>query len=186
MTEDQPDTHYDEEEMEVTDLRPPCVRAGGHTGLKSLSTRAWLRLIFGLSLLLLVTVLLVNLPSGLGPLRGLSGTVALLTATQIAGVGGRLSAPTPASPQLVPTVVPNTSVDHAVGPAPAQCSQESPVLTADGNPAVGLAIGTAPVLVGGFVGPYATLPVGPAASARLNFPGWTQPYSRYGWPPSSI
>jgi hypothetical protein len=47
---------------------------------------------------------------------------------------------------------------------------------------MGMAIGTAPVLVGGFAGPPAILPVGPAASARLNFPGWTQPYTRYGWP----
>ena len=157
----------------------------GHARLPGLPTKAWQRLLVGLSLLLVVTLLLaVQLSSGRAVNWPFSTAAPLVAMpTQVSTQPGADSLPpTPTSPQLVPTVVLNSSEGHAVGPAPAQCSQESPALTADGNPAMGLAIGTAPVLVGGFVGPYATLPVGSAASARLNFPGWTQPYSRYGWP----
>jgi hypothetical protein len=56
MTDDQPDTQRGDDELEVTDLLPPRVRVGGHTRLPRLSTRAWLRVLLGLSLLLLVTV----------------------------------------------------------------------------------------------------------------------------------
>ena len=176
MAEEQPDTQHGDDELEITDLRLPQLPAGSPTRLPSFSTRAWQRVVVGLSLVLLVTILLANLLSGGGAVRGLSRTAASPTATQMAG-------PTQAvSSQLAPTVVPNSSASLAVGPAPARCSQDSPVLTADGNPSVGMAIGKAPVLVGGFVGPSATLLVGPAASARLNFPGWTEPYTRYGWP----
>ncbi|MGO8948557.1 MAG: hypothetical protein ACLQUY_13030 [Ktedonobacterales bacterium] len=191
MSEDQPDTHHGEDELEVTDLRPPRARAGSHARLPSLCTRAWQRVILGLSLLLLVAVLLANPLSGGAALRGLSRTVASPTAMQMAGptqaVPTQAAAlsllPTPASPQLAPTIVPNSFLGPAVGPAPAQCSQQSPVLTADGNPNLGLAIGKAPVLVGGFSGPYATLPIGLAASAHA-VGGWTAASTLYGWPAS--
>jgi hypothetical protein len=191
MAEDQPDTHHGEDELEVTDLRPPRVRAGGHARPKALSTLAWQRWILGLSLLLLASVLLANLVSGGGALRGLSRTASSPTATPMAGPTQALPTqqaaplslpPTPAFSQVAPTIVPNSSIGHTVGPAPAQCSQESPALTVDGNPTLGMAIGTAPVLVGGFHGPYPTLPVGPAASAGLSGSGWSGPYTRYGWP----
>jgi hypothetical protein len=42
------------------------------------------------------------------------------------------------------------------------------------------AVGAAPVWVGGFAGPYATLRLGQAASA--NAYSWAAPYARYGWP----
>jgi hypothetical protein len=35
-------------------------------------------------------------------------------------------------------------------------------------------------VLGGFIGRYATMPLGPAASDMAY--GWTAPYSRYGWP----
>ena len=54
------------------------------------------------------------------------------------------------------------------------------MLTADGPPIRSGAIGSTPVLVGTFVGPYATMPLGPVASA--NAYGWTAPYSLFGWP----
>jgi hypothetical protein len=41
-------------------------------------------------------------------------------------------------------------------------------------------IGRAPILVGGFIGPYATLPLGPVARAMAYT--WAAPYSLYGWP----
>jgi len=175
MSEDQPDTQREDDEFEVTDLRPLHRSSNGPARLPHLSAWTWQRLLLGLSLLLLIIVVLASLSSG-GGVSGLAGSSASPTATQT--VGPTLAVP----PQLAPTVVPNSSAALAVGPAPARCGQDTPGLTADGNLSMGMAIGTAPVLVGGFAGPPATLPVGPAASARLNFPGWTQPYTRYGWP----
>ncbi|PWT76552.1 MAG: hypothetical protein C5B60_04020 [Chloroflexi bacterium] len=185
MSEDQPDTHRGDDEMEVTDLRTRRLAAGGFPRLPSICPQSWQRLILGLSLVLLVAVLLANLLTRTGALHGRPSALASPTATAMASptqVVVLSLPPSPASSQLAPTVVPNSSVGHAVGPAPAKCSQESPALTVDGNPSVGMAIGKAPVLVGGFRGPYATLPVGPAASANLNDSGWTAPYTLYGWP----
>jgi hypothetical protein len=183
--EDQSDSHRGEHGLDVTDLQPTRVRAGRHPSLPSLSTQTWQRLILGLSLVLLVSVLLANLLSRGGALLGRYGSPATPTATETASfsqIVSLSSPPTPASNQPAPTIVPNNSVGHAVGLAPAQCSRQSPLLTQDGNPSLGEAIGKAPVLVGGFRGPYPTLPVGPAASAQLNDPGWTAPYTQYGWP----
>ena len=183
MTKDTPDPSRVEDELEVTDLRPQRIRARGVARLPGLPTRAWQRLILGLGLVLLVAVLLAGPLSGSTMFAGFSATRALPTATQFLGPSPAVSTappPTPTSSLLQPTALPRSSPVPALGSAPARCSQESPALTQDGPPNVGEAIGSAPVLLGGFVGPYATLPLGTAASA--NSYDWSAPHSVYGWP----
>jgi hypothetical protein len=181
MSDDQADTHLEDVELHIANLGSPRMRAGRHAHLPSFSPLAWQRLILGLSLVLLAAVLLANVLSRSGRYR----PAALPTASETAGfapIGSTSLPPTPAEGQLAPTIVPNNSAGHAVAPAPAPCSPKSPVLTEDGNPTLGEAIGKAPVLLGGFSGPYATLPIGPDASGHLNDPGWTGSYTQYGWP----
>ena len=83
MSEDQPDTHTDDE-FEVTDLRSPRRSAGGQARFPHLSTWTWQRLLLGLSLLLLVAVLLGNVLYRTGVARGLSSTPMPPTATPMA------------------------------------------------------------------------------------------------------
>jgi hypothetical protein len=163
-----------EDELEITDLR---ARRG---------VRAWQGLALGLSLVLLVAVLLVTPVSRGSALWGLAGALASPTTTST-GVPllptETLSAalpPTPAPPVAAPTAVPDVSGVPALGPPPVSCSEAPPTLTNEGPPFERASIGHAPVLLGGFVGPYATLPLGPAANAAAY--GWTAPYTRYGWP----
>jgi hypothetical protein len=191
MFEDQPDTHRDDE-FEVTDLRPRRQSASSRARLPLLSTQTRQHLLLVLSLLLLIAVLVGNVLYRAGVVRGLSTTAVSSSviimppaATPMAASTQEVAIslpPAPAGGMPPPTVAPNSSVAHAVGLAPAQCSPKSPLLTEDGNPAMGLAIGKAPVLLGGFSGPYATLPIGPAASANQSASGWDAPYTQYGWP----
>jgi hypothetical protein len=179
MPDDEPSAGRDEnaDALELTELRPRG------------DTPAWRRRILGPGLFLLVAVLLVAVLAG-GPLAGApialtptppaTATIVPLLPTET--VSAALP-PAPAPPLAAPTALPGLSGMSGMpvlAPAPARCGGEPPALTAGGPPHWGQAIGRAPVLLGGFIGPYATMPLGPAASAMAY--GWTAPYTPFGWP----
>jgi hypothetical protein len=200
MPDDGPSAGWDRDELEVTDLR--ARRGPAHLGdarRPHLAARAWRRLALGLGLVLLVAalvVLMVGPLSGGGALRALLGlpgaaasptspaptTAAVLAPTETVSAA---RPPTPAAPQAVATPQPGgtrASVVPTLGPAPASCGGEAPALVPGGPPHFRATIGRAPVLLGGFVGPYATLPLGPEAAAAAKGYGWAAPYTPYGWP----
>ena len=189
MSEDEPDTSQVEDELEVTDLGPRRVSAGDAARLPGLPTRAWQRLALGLVLVLLVAVLLGGPLSWAGLLRELASALASPTPTEVTGSTLELVPtstpvpPTPAPPQPSPTAPSGIGVSGVptLGAAPASCSGKPPVLTDDGNPTFGEAIGTPPVLLGGFIGPYAALPIGPAVASASSYPSWLASYTPYGW-----
>jgi hypothetical protein len=184
MTEDQFDTHCGEDELEVTDLRT-CREhpGGGQARLPSFSRRPWQRLLLALGLVLLVAVMLAGPLSGRREVPALSRATASPTTTDVFIATGTVSSSLPSTPVgslPAPTPLPDPFVARTLGPAPADCSAQPPVLSQDGPPFWGRAIGTDPILLGGFIGPYATIPLGPAASTMAY--GWSAPYSPYGWP----
>ncbi|MGO8947043.1 MAG: hypothetical protein ACLQUY_05145 [Ktedonobacterales bacterium] len=177
MPKDTPDPSRVEDELEVTDLHPRRRRARGVTRLPGLPIRAGQRLILGLGLVLLVAVLLAGSLSGGAVWRGLARAPEAPTSTEVAIPTEAVSVslpPPPGATQL------GSSGGALLSPAPASCSGTPPALTDVGPLGWAEAIGRAPVLVDGFIGPSATLTLGPAASA--NAYGWTAPYSLYGWP----
>ncbi len=185
MSEDEPHTSQVEDELEVTDLDPRRVSAGGAARLPGLPTRAWQRLALGLVLVLLVAVLLGGPLSWGGLLRELASALASPTPTEVTRSTVPTSTPippTPAPPQPSPTTLSGISGVPVLGAAPASCSGKPPLLTDDGNPTLGEAIGTPPVLLGGFIGPYAALPIGPAVASASSYPSWVASYTPYGWP----
>jgi hypothetical protein len=191
MPDGEPSVGRDEDELEITDLRPVSAGdRGGDVKRPRGETRAWQRRVIGLSLVALVGVLLVAVLLS-GPLSavgdalwGRARALASPSPTEVALLPtATLSAalpPPPAPPLTAPTTLPGVSGVPALGPAPASCGGMPPALTEAGPPHWGWAIGHAPVLLGGFIGPYATLPLGPAASAMAY--GWAAPYTPYGWP----
>lgn len=182
MVPHEPDVGRDDGDLEVTDLHPRGVNAGTRT--QSSPAAAWQRRALGPMLALLIAVLLVGQLSG-DTLRGLTGVPAAPTGTVTAALVPTepLPAalpPTPAPPLAAPTALPAVALVSGLGPAPAACGAERPTLTPGGPPHWGGAIGRAPVLLGGFIGPYATMPLGPAASGMAY--DWAAPYTSYGWP----
>jgi hypothetical protein len=181
MAPREPDVGWDDGDLEVTNLQPRGVNAGMRT--HSSPAAPWWRAL-GPVLVLLVTALLVGQLSG-DALRRLAGVPAAPNATTVVyplPTGALPSAlpPTPAPPLAAPTALPAVAVVSGLGLAPAACGAERPTLTPGGPPFWGGAIGRAPVLLGGFIGPYATMPLGPAASGMAY--DWAAPYSSYGWP----
>jgi hypothetical protein len=178
MADGELDTNLTEDELEVTDLHP-CRRRYGGVRPPRPNARTWRRLALGVSLLLLLAVLLSSLPHVYDALGGLARAPASPTAAPTAAP---LALPPPAATAVVtlatPTALPGGPGVPALGPAPASCAGQPPALTQVGPPAANSAVGRAPVWVGGFTGPYATLRLGPTASAF----GWAAPYTRYGWP----
>jgi hypothetical protein len=199
----------DNDELEITDLRPHrrhsrgVQRVGGVGGIGSRHIqrsqwvqRGWQWFALGLSLMLLFAVVLVGPASGGALWRaGVTETPAWATsaAMVVNASGTRLVAlpPTPEPPLAPPTPLPGISGstggsaaagthEPPLGPAPTSCGEELPALTPGGPPFGRWAIGREPVLLGGFIGPYATMPLGRAASTIAY--GWTAPYTPYGWP----
>lgn len=173
MSDGEPSAGRDQNELEISDLQPRR------------AAQPWQRLAIGLSFLLLLVVILVGGPlSGGSALWGLAATPAVPTPTALAPLPNEtVSAalpPTPAAPLAAPTALPGVSGVPALGPAPASCGGQPPTLTRGGPPHWGWAIGREPVLLGGVIGPSATMPLGPAASSMAY--GWTAPYTPYGWP----
>jgi hypothetical protein len=187
MAEDGSDVGRDDDDLEITDLHPRSVREhGGDVWRRRFAARAWQRLAIGLGLLLSVAVLLggPTLGDALGRLTGTGAApsptavpAALFSPTETVSAA---TPPAPESPVAPPTALPGGVGVPTLGPAPANCGGEPPTLTQAGPPWDSQAIGREPVLLGGFVGPYATLRLGPDAAA--NAYGWTAPYTRYGWP----
>jgi hypothetical protein len=169
MTDGEPESNETVDEPEITDLRPRHMRSGsGRIRPPRPAAWPWRRLALGVSLLLLA-VLLSRLPLVHDALGGLARATTSPTASPAATAVVTLATPT-ALPGGVP----------ALGPAPARCAGPPPALTHVGPPQADSAVGRTPVWVGGFSGPYATLRLGPAASA--NAFGWAAPYTQYGWP----
>jgi hypothetical protein len=187
MPDGEPPAGRDEDELEVSDLRPRRTPDRfGDEGRPRLSARAWRGIALGLGLVLLVALLLGGPLSGGALWRLVSARVPPASPTPTAVPllpTPTLSAalpPTPAPPLAAPTALPGGFGVPALGPAPTSCGGEPPALTPGGPPHWGQAIGRAPVLLGGFIGSYATMPLGPAASSMAY--DWTAPYSPYGWP----
>src|SRR5262249_24024190 len=110
--------------------------------------------------------------------RSPSATATVVALRPVETVSAALP-PTPAAPLRAPTPVPGVSGVPTPDAAPTSCSAEPPAPTADCPPQE-QAIGHSPVLVGGFIGPYAKLLLGPSASAMAY--RWAAPYTPYGWP----
>jgi len=194
MPDAEPPGGRDEDELEVTDLRPRSAHERGEDeGRGRRSARAWRWIALVLGLVVLVAVMLGGPVSsgalwrlvGAGQARApsVSPTPTAVAPLPTQTVSAALP-PTPAPPLAAPTPLPGIagmSGVPALGPAPAMCSGEPPALTEGGPPHWGWAIGRGtPVLLGGFIGPSATMPLGPAASSMAY--GWTAPYTPYGWP----
>ena len=187
MASNEPDAQQASDDLEVTELRPHSARDSDVLDGVRAGVRRWRRLALALSLVLTVALLLSRLPLARDALGRLVRAPTAL-ASPTAAVSP-LALPSPSAPLGTPTPPPTpTVVLDATGhpsiptldPAPATCGQPAPPLTQAGPPQDGGAIGQVPVRIAGFAGPYATLRLGPAASA--NAYGWTAPYSRYGWP----
>jgi len=178
MTDGEPERNETVDELESTDLRPHRVRFGSS---RSRPPRPdawpWRRLALGVSLLLLAILLSSQSPVR-DTLRWLARAPASPTATA-EPLPFLTPATTPGVRLATPTAVAGASGAPVLGAAPASCGGPPPALTQAGPPQY-RAVGSAPLLVGGFTGSYATLRLGPAASA--NSEGWTAPYTRYGWP----
>jgi hypothetical protein len=115
-------------------------------------------------LMLLVAVLLAGPLSGSREAPELSRAPASPTLTDIFLPTDTVSSslpPTPIGSLPVPTPLPDRFAVRTLYPAPARCSVQLPVLTQDGPPFWGGAIG-------------------PAASTMAH--GWSAPHSPYGWP----
>lgn len=175
----------DENELEITNLRPR--RGHMHSGdarRPRFTVRTWQRLALGLGLVLLVAALLVSSLFGVGTPWGPSSTS--IPSAPPAGAfipTETLSAALPSTPDAslaAPTALPGVTGVPALAPAPTSCGGAPPSLTAGVPPHGGWAIGRAPVLLGGFIGPSATMPLGPTATTMAY--GWMAPYSLYGWP----
>jgi hypothetical protein len=179
MTDGEPESNETVDEPEVTDLRPRHMRSSsGRIRPPRLDARTWQRLALSVSLLLLLAVLLSSQPLVRDALRWLARAPTSPTATA-EPLPFLTPAATPGVRLATPTAVPGAPGVPALGVAPTSCDGPPPALTRAGPPQY-RAVGSAPLWVGGFTGPYATLRLGPAASA--NFGGWTAPYTRYGWP----
>jgi hypothetical protein len=183
MADDEPETKLPEDELEVIDLHPPRARWSGARH-RRVGARMWRWLTLGVNLLLLA-VLLSRLPLARDALGGLARAPASPTAWPTATpTAAPLALPAPAATAVVtlatPTALPGGPGVPALGPAPASCEGLEPALTHVGPPQAIGAVGHAPVWVGGFTGPYATLRLGSAASA--NAFGWASSYTQYGWP----
>ena len=112
---------------------------------------------------------------------GFSATRALPTATQFLGPSPAVSTappPTPTSSLLQPIAGPRRIPSAALPRHPLVAVENCRAGPEDGPPPVGGAMERC--CFGGFVGPHATLPPGPAASA--NSYDWSAPHSVYGWP----
>ncbi|HEY7984739.1 MAG TPA: hypothetical protein VID73_11260 [Ktedonobacterales bacterium] len=168
---------------EITDLRPPRTPARAAPGVRLLRG-VWARgrLALGLLLVLLLALLVHALLADGRALRVLIPAAPTLVTDGPEPTETVSAAPPPAPlpPLAAPTAVPGAAGTPALGPAPASCGAEPPPLTPGGPPLWGEAIGRAPVLLGGFIGPYATMPLGPAASTMAY--GWKAPHTQYGWP----
>jgi hypothetical protein len=180
MADGEPNTRVTEDELEVTDLHPRRVRHGSVRPPRP-SARTRRRLALGMSLLALLAVLLSSLPLVHDALRGLArATVSPAAAPTAAPLVLPPPAATAVETLATPTAVAGGPGVPTLGPAPASCAGAPPALTHVGPPQAASAVGRAPVWVGGFTGPDATLRLGPAASA--NAFGWAAPYTQYGWP----
>lgn len=185
MADNMPDADLNEDDLEITDLRPHGVRERGGVWRRRLATRAWQRLALGLSLVLLIAILLGSSPLVADTLWRLINKSAAPspTAAAVFSPTESVSAATPPAPEppvATPTTLPGVSEVPVLGPSPANCGGEPPTLTQVGPPWGSLAVGRAPVVLSGFIGPYATLRLGSVAAA--NAYGWTAPYTQYGWP----
>jgi hypothetical protein len=179
MTDGEPESSGTVDEPEMTDLRPRRRRSGsGRVRPPRPDARPWQRLALGVSLLLLLAILLSSQPLVRDALGWLARAPASPTATA-EPLPFLTPAATPGVRLATPTAVPGAPGVPALGAAPASCGEPPPTLTSAGPPPY-RAVGRAPLWVGGFSGPYATLRLGPAASA--NAYGWAAPYTRYGWP----
>jgi hypothetical protein len=176
-----------EDELEVSDLPKADRRHAGHASgdvqVPRLLGHSWQRLALGLGLILVSGAVLAI------PLRGdimlpwSSSTIGATLSTPViipTEIVSSVAPPTPVDAKLQPTPLPGGNAVPALAHAPASCGASLPLLTSTGPPFSRSAIGTASVLLGGFVGPYATMLLGRAASNEAY--GWTAPYSRYGWP----
>jgi len=186
MSDDTSGVNRDDNELEVTRLRP----RGPHEENTSVrrqrfTARTRRRLVIGLSLVALVAILLGSQPFIRDPLRQMVNatlfptplpTATLLpTATPLVPVLA-----TPVAPFTMATPLPSVTGVPALNPAPASCGGKPPMLVAAGPPLGSKAVGHAPVVLSGFVGSYPTLRLGLAAAA--NAYDWHAPYTRYGWP----
>lgn len=179
MTDGEPERNETVDEPEITDLRPRRMRSGsGHVRPPRPAAWRWRRLALGVSLLLLLAVVLSSQPPVRDALRWLARAPTSPTATA-EPLPFLTPATTPGVRLATPTVVPGATGVPALGAAPASCAGPPPALTRAGPPQW-RAVGSAPLWVGGFTGSYATLRLGPTASA--NSEGWAAPYTRYGWP----
>jgi hypothetical protein len=181
MAHSEPNAGQDADSPEITNLSPRGSQDGETaTARPGHGRRVWDRVSVGLVLVLLVGVLLRSvLATGApgGSTARIARPVAAVEPTETASLA---LLPTPAPPLTAPTPLPGVAGTPALGPAPASCGTDSPALTPGGPPWTGNVVGQAPVLLGGFVGPYATMPLGPAASAMAYT--WAAPYTSYGWP----
>jgi hypothetical protein len=179
MTDGEPESNETVDELEITALHPrhmPSSSSRIHPPRPDAQT--WQRLALSVSLLLLLAVVLSSQPLVRDALGWLARGPASPTAT-----AQPLPFLTPAATLEVrlttPTVVPGAPGVPALDAAPTSCTGPPPALTRAGPPQY-RAVGNAPLWVGGFTGPYATLKLGPAASATAY--DWAAPYTRYGWP----
>jgi hypothetical protein len=181
MPEHTPATGPDDE-REVTDLHARRVPLNG--AQRILMSHTWRRVTLGLALAVLLGLLLNSLRPG-SALPWLGGVTRSPSPTAMAVVLRPVETvsvavlPAPAPPLIAPTPVPGVSGVPTLGPAPTSCDAEPPALTNDFPPQE-QAIGHSPVLLGGFIGPYAKLSLGPSASAMAY--NWAAPYTPYGWP----
>jgi hypothetical protein len=195
MPDDEWFERHDEDEVEVTDLRPrshPCpapMHVYDKNGQRRRTrTRRRRRVVLGASLLVLLAVLLgtVGHFAGVPFLSGAPrGPAAHLSASPTP-TSAFVYSPIPSVPLVppltlgtaTPTALPGSTTPPPLGVAPPSCSAEPPGLTPASPPAEGEAIGFPPVRVGGFTSPYATLRLG---SSALSY-GWESSHTRYGWP----
>ena len=184
MPEDDPAAGWNETGMEVTDLPEVMARrseshAAGVRVVRALW--AWRRLVLGLLLVALVVAALRTLladgqlPGGLYGAAHAPGAVVDPTETVSAALP-----PLPTPPLTAPTPLPGVAGTPALGSAPASCADAPAPLSAGAPPFERAMIGQSPVLLGGFVGPYPTIPLGSAATTVAY--SWRAPYSVYGWP----
>lgn len=192
MADDTPGVHHDEEnlgELEVTNLRPRSVSGVPDSGILTsrlrLSTRAWQRLAIAISLVALVAILLGSQSAIRDPLQQMINAALFPTPTPTATPQPTATPlipvlATPVAPFAMATRLPGVTGVPALDTAPAQCGGKSAMVPSDGPPWGTKAIGHAPVRLGGFVGTYPTLRLGPEAAAKAY--SWRAPYTQYGWP----
>jgi hypothetical protein len=180
------EAHDDDDEMEISDLRPRATHPRSiRVAHPHFMTQSRRRMAIGLGLVLIVAILLASQPFIRDPLQGLVNATLfptpLPTATAIPTATPLVAnLPTPPAFVTMPTALPGVADIPTIESAPASCGGTRPVLSPGGPPFNAQSIGSAPVLLGGFTAPNATLLLGPHAMA--NSYSWPAPYSRYGWP----